>query len=73
MHGKNKKDINLLDDESRSPLVRVHAPQDEVGIFRRGSKAGYKNWRSRSMSAWSVGSRASFKLEESFTFACKES
>lgn len=59
---RNFSDMNLLNGDNQPTLIRVHAPREDLGVFRRSSKAGYKNWRR--MSAWSVGSRASYKFEE---------
>ncbi|KAL0280732.1 UNVERIFIED_CONTAM: hypothetical protein PYX00_001949 [Menopon gallinae] len=53
--GENLSDIGLLDEEHRSLMVRVHAPLEDGIPSRRSSKTR----RPRSMSAWSISSRAS--------------
>ncbi|KAK6628915.1 hypothetical protein RUM43_002732 [Polyplax serrata] len=64
--GENLSDMGLLDDENQQTLIKVHAPEEEIGVFSTERNAPCKRWRARSTSAWSVGSRASYKLDERF-------
>lgn len=62
--GENLSDVGLLDEEHRALMVRVHAPTEDATESRRGSRTPVKTRRSRSMSAWSISSRASARMEE---------